>query len=207
MNNSNELKRIKKAYGENFMKLCRENFPTILEQEGKLEKILNESFSKNSKTLYDDIIKENKERDFKAYVYSKTEKENASENDNVVLNKTPYELLREAGYNLYECKIKEELQEFIKWYAHGEELCTFQIPDRLDRCVVFFAVKNNAEDIKRENFKNPEREDEYGTSVMGIQFTKDELCTVSIKNRYNHKVTNPDATYGNDLNRIILKHT
>ena len=38
---------------------------------------------------------------------------------------------------------------------------------------------------------------------MGIQFTKSSMSTVSIKNRYNHAVNNPDATYGNDLDRII----
>lgn len=38
---------------------------------------------------------------------------------------------------------------------------------------------------------------------MSIQFSKNGKCTVSIKNRYNHTVNNPDATFGNDLNRII----
>ena len=38
---------------------------------------------------------------------------------------------------------------------------------------------------------------------MSIQFNKEGMCTVSIKNRYNHTVENPDATYGNNLDRII----
>ena len=67
-----------------------------------------------------------------------------------------------------------------------------------------FAVKKNAEEIKREDFESPKREDEYGTSVMSIQFSKKGRCTVSIKNRYNHTVNNPDATYGNDLDRITF---
>ena len=83
----------------------------------------------------------------------------------------------------------------VKNYAHF-------IGGRLNRCVVFFAVRKDVDDIKREDFKKPEREDKYGTSVMSIQFTKNGLCTVSIKNRYNHTVNNPDATYGNDLDRI-----
>lgn len=41
-----ELKKIKKTYGENFMKMCRSLFPTLLEDEGKLYEILNMSFSK-----------------------------------------------------------------------------------------------------------------------------------------------------------------
>ena len=52
---SNELKKIKKTYGENFMKLCRNLFPTLLEQEGRLYEILATSFSTNCKTLYEDI--------------------------------------------------------------------------------------------------------------------------------------------------------
>ena len=39
MAESKELKRIKKLYGENFMHLCRELFPTLLEQEGLLTEI------------------------------------------------------------------------------------------------------------------------------------------------------------------------
>lgn len=73
-------------------------------------------------------------------------------------------------------------------------MCTFQ-GDRLNRCRVFFAVKKDVDSIKREDFKNPEREDLYGTSVISIQFTKDGSNTLSIKNRYNHRVINPDATF------------
>ena len=73
---------------------------------------------------------------------------------------------------------------------------------RLDRCVVFWAVKKDADKMKREDYKTPQREDEYGTSVMSIQFSKGGLCTVSIKNRYHHRVNIPDATCGNNLDRI-----
>ena len=84
----------------------------------------------------------------------------------------------------------------------GEELCTFN-GGRLNSCYVFFAVKKNVNEIKRENFKNPFRQDEYGTSVISIQFSKDDTYTLSIKNRYNHTVNNPDATFSNDLDNII----
>ena len=67
-----------------------------------------------------------------------------------------------------------------------------------------FCSKENAGEIKREDFESPKREDEYGTSVMSIQFSKQGRCTVSIKNRYNHTVNNPDATYGNNLDRIVF---
>ena len=70
---------------------------------------------------------------------------------------------------------------------------------RLKTNRVFFAVKDNALDIKRKS--NPQREDEYGTSVLSLQFTLDTNY-LSIKNRYNHTVNNPDATYQNNLENI-----
>ena len=199
MSNSKELNRIKKLYGEKFMHLCRSIFPTLLEQEGLLTEVLKSTFATNSRTLYDDIVNYYLEEEFKNYIYSKVDVE--KEKSEIIGEKTPYQLLDENGYNLYECNSEEEIQSFKKYYKSGEELCTFH-GDRLNRCVVFFAVKKDAEEIKREDFNKPKREDEYGTSVMSIQFTKSQNSTVSIKNRYNHTVNNPDATYGNDLNKI-----
>lgn len=200
-----ELKKIKKVYGEKFMKLCRELFPDILEEEGKLFDILESSFANNSRTLYEDIQKWKRKYEFQAFVYGKFR---TVGKDEKVTDKTPYELLEEAGYDLYECENEDEIQQFKKYYAKDEELCTFN-GGRLNSCVVFFAVKKDVEDIRREDFKEPQREDRYGTSVMGIQFNREGLCTVSIKNRYNHKVINPDATYGNNLDNIIpgLSHS
>lgn len=200
MAESKELKRIKKLYGENFMHLCRELFPTLLEQEGLLTEILTSLFAINSRTLYEDIVETDAKSNFKAYIYSKVDVE--KDKPEIISKKTPYELLEEAGYDLYECNSEEEIQSFKKWYEPGEELCTFS-GGRLDKCVVFWAVRKDADNIKRENFEKPRREDEYGTSVMGIQFNKMGQCMVSIKNRYNHTVNNPDATYGNDLDKII----
>lgn len=196
---SNELKRIKKLYGERFMHLCRELFPTILEQEGTLLEILESNFAKNSNTLYDDITKANLYEEFKNFIFSKVDVE--KEKIEIIKPETPYEILEKAGYQLYECHNENEIQSFKKYYAKGEELCTFH-GGRLNRCVVFFAIKEDAEELKREDFDKPQREDEYGTSVLGIQFSKIGKCTVSIKSRYNHTVNNPDATYGNDLDRI-----
>ena len=68
---------------------------------------------------------------------------------------------------------------------------------------MFFAVKKNVNQIRRGNFNHPKRQDEYGTSVISIQFTRDETHTLSIKNRYNHTVDNPDAIFSNNLDNII----
>ena len=64
MSQLEELKQIKKLYGERFMKLCRKNFSTILEYEGVLLNTLKATFSNNSKKLCEDICNENMEETF-----------------------------------------------------------------------------------------------------------------------------------------------
>ena len=193
-----DLKVIKKKYGENMMRLCRELFPTILEQEGLLSQTMLEHFEP-SHELYNDIIANDLSVKFKNYIYSIIE---IPKPINEEVNKTPEELLASVGYDLYECSSKEEIQQFKKYYREDERLCTFR-GNRLDDCYVFFAVKKNVSEIKREDFKKPQRQDLYGTSVISIQFTRDEAHTLSIKNRYNHTVPNPDSTFSNNLDNII----
>ena len=193
-----DLKVIRKKYGEKMYHFCRESFPTLLEEPGKLSKLLSDNFHE-SHSLFDDIVANGKESEFKNFIYSLVDVEN---NNELVMIKTPEELMSSAGYVLVECYNEGDIQAFRKYYAPGEELCTFK-GGRLNRCRVFFAVKKNVSDIKREDFKNPTRQDEYGTSVISIQFTKDGTNTLSIKNRYNHTVNNPDATFSNNLDNII----
>ena len=193
-----DLKIIKKKYGENMMHLCRELFPTILEKEGILSQVILDSFEA-SHELYNDLISNNLVVAFENYIYERLD----YKIDKIVkITKTPKELLNEAGYDLYECHTENEIQEFKKYYSPDEELCTFG-GGRLENCYVFFAVKKNIEEIKRANFHNPERQDLYGTSVLSIQFTRDDAHHLSIKNRYNHTVVNPDATFSNNLDNII----
>ena len=195
-----DLKLIKKHYGEKMMHFCRETFPTILEKEGKLFEIISNTFAYN-KFLYDDIIDNDFTEDFKNLIYSKYDDIKEEEKKEIV--KSPQELLDEAGYILYECKTEKDIQKFKKYYAPKEELCTFR-GNRLDSCHVFFAVKKNVDEIKREDYKGKEkRQDEYGTSVISIQFSRGISNTLSIKNRYNHTVANPDATFSNNLDNII----
>ena len=52
---NHELKQIKKKYEKNFSHLCRNLFPTILEQDGLLFQILDETFAPNH-YLHNDII-------------------------------------------------------------------------------------------------------------------------------------------------------
>lgn len=193
-----DLKIIKKHYGEKMSHLCRELFPTLLETPGKLSEVMLRLFEP-TKLLYDDIIENSLKYQFQNFVYSITEPKDIDE----PVTKTPKELLDEAGYVLYECHSEEEIQSFKKYYAPGEELCTFN-GGRLNRCHVFFAVRKDVDQIKREDYKNPKRQDKYGTSVISIQFSRGSSNTLSIKNRYNHTVENPDATFSNNLDNIII---
>ena len=193
---SQDLKYLKKHYGENFARLCRELFPTLLETPGLLQGIITKQFD-TVPTLYEDILPIKNQ--FQDWIYSFVREE---EKEKEIIQKSPEELMDEAGYILYpECKKEEDIQKFKKYYAPGEELCTFR-GGRLNYCRVWFAVKKNVNDIKRENFPNPDRQDEYGTSVISIQFTKGKNSTLSIKNRYNHTVDYPDSTFHNNLENI-----
>ncbi len=195
---SEELREIKKLYGEEMMHLCRELFPTILETEGRLLQILKNNLAPTH-SFAQEIKYHYLEDEFKSWIYSFID---VRSNKLMTADKTPFELMDEAGYTLYECHSEEEIQSFKKYYEPREELCTFR-GGRLNNCFVFFAVKKNVDEIKREDFPNPKREDVYGRSVISIQFSRGKINTLSIKNRYNHTVNNPDATYGNNLENII----
>ena len=191
-----ELKEIKKKYGEEMAHFCREHFATLLETEGLLSSLLFEHFDA-SHELYNDLKDNDLFSSFIKYIYSFTKEIQGYLNT----NKTPKELLDSVGYELYECNSEEDIQKFKKYYAPGEELCTFH-GGRLETDYVFFAVKKDVDKIKREDFEHPERQDEYGTSVISIQF--DRMTNyVSIKNRYNHTVNNPNSTFSNNLDNIV----
>ena len=125
---NNELKQIKKKYGERMMKLCRSLFPTILNEEGKLIEILDSTFG-HPKYLYDDIMEKKAINSFKNFIYSKYENE---DNEKKKTSKTPFQLMKEVGYTLYECKSEEDIMKFRKYYTEDEELCTFKWGNRLD---------------------------------------------------------------------------
>ncbi len=197
-----DLKFIKKYYGEDFMHLCRSLFPTLLETEGLLSKIIFKIFAP-TRELYD-AVKNNVDA-FADFIFGIAKLRQGQ--GIVKTDKTPEQLMDEAGYILYpECKTYEDIKKFRKYYAKGEEICTFEGDSEFSRlgfCRVWFAVKKDVDKIKREDFVSPKRQDEYGTSVISIQFTKAENSILSIKNRYNHTVINPDATFGNYLDNII----
>ena len=69
---NNDLKIIKKKYGEEMMHLCRDLFPTLLEKEGLLPSLLLHSFHE-SHSLAQDIISEQLEYEFKSYIYQQVD--------------------------------------------------------------------------------------------------------------------------------------
>ena len=152
-----ELKKIKKKYGEQLMHICRELFPTILDNdEGKLSEILENKFATNYRTVGEDISENYLKSSFKSYIYNLyySEKEDKIEDEVNVDTRTPFEILDEAGYELFECNSQDEIMSYKKYYEPGEELCTFN-DERLNTHYVFFAVKKNALDIKEKNLISP----------------------------------------------------
>lgn len=197
MENS-ELKQIKKIYGEQFYHFCRANFSTILDDEGELLNILKKTFAP-SHSISEIINNPREVDDFIDYIYSF---QKTKTRPRASTGKTPEQLFDEAGYILYpECKSEADIDKFKSYYFDYEKLCTFG-GQRLKTCRVWFAVKKNAHELIRTNYINPQRQDEYGTSVLSIQFTRGKKSRLSIKNRYNHTVKNPDSTFNNDLDNI-----
>jgi len=194
-----ELRWIKKHYGESLMHICRSYFAPILEHPGRLTKILKDFVYPNSRTLGSDLIKNDAVHEFVEAIYLKyTDKEEKF----ITTDKDPYELLKEAGYTLHECRAEEEIQEYKKYYNDNEVICTIRDGNRLDTSFVFFAVKDNIGDIKRAIPGKETREDEYSTSLLSIQFPKNENTYPVIISRYNHTVENPNNTFGGNLERI-----
>ena len=119
---SDELKKIKKIYGEEMMHLCRSLFPTLLENEGKLLEILEKVIAPTH-SLASDITKNNYYDEFKNLIYSYIDVE---EDKVIEVNESPFELMEKAGYTLYECKTEADIQSFKKYYYRNEELCSFR---------------------------------------------------------------------------------
>ena len=116
----------------------------------------------------------------------------------------PFQLLDQAGYHAYEVHNLEDQNSLRRFFRQNEELCTFRDMHRYENNYIIHAVKH---DVWRDPYairpaKNPQRQDEYGTSVISIQIRKSGGF-ISIKNRYNHTVNNPDQTFNSNPDEII----
>ena len=112
----------------------------------------------------------------------------------------PIELLARAGYDAYVADTLEKQNAIEKYFASGEALCTFTDSTRYKNYYIINAVRRDLDKIVRP--AHPSRQDEYGTSVISIQILKSG-GRISIKNRYNHTVENPDNTFGSNPDNII----
>lgn len=111
----------------------------------------------------------------------------------------PFKLLRKAGYDAFLADSREKQDSIKDYFRENEELCTFGT-NRFKNYHVVHCVRNDADTVEYAPEGTPKREDAYGTSVISIQM-KDGF--ISIKNRYNHTVSNPDNTFNSDPDKII----
>ena len=100
-------------------------------------------------------------------------------------------------------ELVDKIDSYHPWYRYCNIGVDKHDYEKLNTDYVFFAIKDNCDMLRRENFKNPDRQDEYGVSVISIQFSRGSINHLSIKNRYNHTVDNPDCTFNNNLDNII----
>ena len=122
----------------------------------------------------------------------------------------PIHLLEMAGYKAYVADTLKKQNAIKGYFRAGETLCTFCDPNRFKDYYIINAVKKEClgDDKLPESqwhikpAGKPEREDEYGTSVISIQVLKTGGF-ISIKNRYNHTVVNPDNTLNSNPDNII----
>ena len=176
-------KKIKKQNGEGVAKVIRE---AVLLDVPNIVHIL-EFAGDNSEEA-------------KALIPYIRERYKAKTKSEIFVDKNPLELLSDAGYDAFVVENEAQKDSIKKYFRSGEELCTFSDPDRHKKFYMIHAIKRGADKIKPA--ANPMRQDEYGTSVISIQIAK-EGGFISIKNRYNHTVNDPDATFSNYPDFII----
>lgn len=109
---------------------------------------------------------------------------------------------KKAGYDTVIFDDKKRIAECEKYYAPDERICTYNnLSGRMSQYYMLVAIKKDIDKIQRS--KTPQRDDEYGTSILNIQIAKNG-SHMSIKNRYNHTVSECDNTLNNNLDLLIL---
>ncbi len=178
-------KKLKKQNGETFARTIRDYHNGILELPDV------------------DIILQHAGREAEPLLPYLTSLLNADNSEPIPEPQDPLALLKQAGYEAFHADTLEKQNSIKRYFKQGELLCTFNDNSRYKRYHIVNAVKKDVDKIKREDFNGEEkREDEYGTSVISIQMLKDGGF-ISIKNRYNHTVSNCDNTFGSNPDNII----
>ena len=203
-----ELKKIKRKYGEEMAKFCRTSLAPILEHNGLLYEILINNFYP-SRELYKDIKDNNLCGEFISYIHGLAN----IEQEKIVTDKSVECLARDAGYHVFNPKTIEELQSMKKYYATEEELCTFKDSKRIENSIIFFFIKDDIDSIKKEDFPNASREDEYASSLVCVQYDIDTKELKLVVTRRNHgskksiqrgdEIRNPNAAFDCNLDNFI----
>lgn len=182
---SDMYKKIKKQNGEAFARTLRDYHNGLLEIEG-LDEIVRYAGRDAEELL--------------PYLMSLL-----ASNDDAPPPKPedPFVLLDRAGYDAFYADTLGKQNSIEKYFEKDELLCTFNDKARHQNYHIVHAVKKDADQIKREDFKgSEERQDAYGTSVISIQMLK-KGGFISIKNRYNHSVEGCDNTFNSNPDNII----
>lgn len=176
--------QVKRMKGEKFARAVRDYHTGIFELENLLDKVRFASREPKEDVLH--------------WLYLEWKDSGAKEKSEPIVQ-DPFELLAQAGYTTaFHVKTIEEQNSIKSYYRKGEELCTFHDNTRFKRYTMVHAIHKEASTVKPGT--TPERQDAYGTSVISIQF-RDGF--ISIKNRYNHTVSNPDNTFSSNPDNII----
>ena len=70
----------------------------------------------------------------------------------ILIDKNPFELLNEAGYNAYYVTNLEQQNAISKYFEPNEMLCTFKDTTRFNRYHIINAVKKDVDTINRKDF-------------------------------------------------------
>jgi hypothetical protein len=118
------------------------------------------------------------------------EEEEKETNENIkdILDRANYEMIIPSS-------LEEAIKDFQKYYKNDEVICSLRKrSDRFENSHVAFFVKKNINEIERGEF--PEKKDEYSTSLLCVQISKNSKMLKCIS-RYNHSVDNCDFVYTN----------
>lgn len=186
MSNTKAYSKIKRQNGEAMAKCLRDNLPCALE-ESKVVGILRHAGE------CDDVFVTEALPVLRNLIIDDTEP--------APTTRSVDDLLSEAGYNWEVTTTPERFDAYKRYFTKDELLCSFhETKSRLSHYHCVWLVRKDVDSIKRS--ENPQRQDDYGTSVVCIQVAK-RGGFISIKNRYNHKVVNCDNTFGSNPDNII----
>ena len=193
-----DLMLIKKLYGEHIARLCREIVPELFEEPNLVPRLLAACFAPHAE-LYQDMLSLGK-YNVRNYMYSRLNRKE----EIFTTPKSTKELLADVGYRLFVCTRPEDINYFKSCYDPEELLCTFRdgVENRFKDAYYFFLAKENAFSLKRSDFTNPRRDDEYSTSLICLQIDRVNH-NIKMCSRYNHTVDYADSMFSNNLDNIV----